>query len=95
LKHVPVLETNMPAALFSKRWGLQRSVNKVEKVRDWYTMFGEEAVPNAGAGAGPFKLRVVFFNAIHPEVEGGMGLTCGCTQMLISIYIDEYISQFG
>jgi hypothetical protein len=89
LKHVPVLEANMPAALFSKQRGLRRSVNEVEKVRDMYTMFGGEAVPNAGAGAGPFKLRVVFFNAIHPEVEGGMGLTWGCTQMLISIYIDE------
>jgi hypothetical protein len=44
LKHVPILETNMPAALFSKRWGLQRSVNKFDKVRDWYTMFGEETV---------------------------------------------------
>ena len=63
-------------------------MNEVEKVRDLYAMFGGEAVPTAGAGAGPFKIRVVFFNAIHPEVEGGMGLTCGYTQMFISIYIN-------
>ena len=51
-------------------------------------------MPNGGAGAGPFKLRVAFFNATHPEVRYEIGLTSDCTYMFTSIYFNEFKPSF-